>query len=135
MVRNRADPPLKAAIVVVLLVIVALVLVDRIDVETRLHQAEAEVSELTTQNRGPQGPDGDPGRAPTEEEIAAAIDEYCSAHNSCIGPAGATGPAGSTGPTGSAGASVGSVQCNGTSISFYSTTGTYLGSVKAVCIP
>lgn len=40
---------------------------------------------------GPQGPQG-PG--PTDEQIAAAVERYCSAHDNCRGPAGPPGPAG-----------------------------------------
>lgn len=37
------------------------------------------------------GPRGEPGRAPTEEEIAVAVANYCTARNDCQGPVGPQG--------------------------------------------
>lgn len=101
----------------------------------RAQKLEQQVADMTGQSRGLQGEDGEPGRPPSAEEIAAAVEAYCAANDGCRGIQGATGQTGATGATGTAGVSVGSIKCNGTSISFYSTTGQLLGNVKMVCIP
>lgn len=48
---------------------------------------------------GVDGQDGEPGRPPTEEEVAAAVEAFCS-DGACKGDTGATGPKGDTGDTG-----------------------------------
>lgn len=52
---------------------------------------------------GSTGPQGEPGRAPTKEEIAAAVEQYCAEHSQCRGeqgPAGADGKNGQDGTDG-----------------------------------
>lgn len=127
-----------AALGIIAVTVAVLLGIDRADLLTQIATLKQANTELTTQNRGVQGADGDPGRAPTAAEIAAAVEAYCAERDECRGVqgiAGATGQTGDTGSTGAAGVSVGSVKCNGTSISFYSTTGQLLGNVKLVCIP
>jgi hypothetical protein len=43
------------------------------------------------------GPPGDPA---TDEQVQAAVDNFCAAHNDCAGPPGEPGPAGPAGPAG-----------------------------------
>lgn len=117
-----------------------------VELQNRTNRAEAAIGELVSQNRGPQGPDGrpgPPGPAPTAEEIAAAVEAYCDAHDGCKGPQGAPGKNGvngtpgangAPGATGSAGASITKVTCERTSISFWAGA-TKIGSVSMVCIP
>lgn len=124
----RPNPILLGLLILSLIALALWPLTQLADERADNERLQAELAQLQEQNRGPQGPDGDPGRAPTTEEIAAAVEAYCAAHDSCRGTAGARGA------TGSAGVSIGSVVCNGTSISFFSTTGKHLGSVKQVCI-
>jgi hypothetical protein len=52
---------------------------------------------------GPKGDTGDPGRAPTQDEIEAAVASYCFTHDRCQGPAGEDGTDGLQGPAGAAG--------------------------------
>lgn len=59
---------------------------------------------------GAAGSQGPAGPGPTDDQIAAAVAAYCTAHGNCTGPA---GPAGSTGPTGPAGRGVASIDCKG----------------------
>lgn len=47
---------------------------------------------------GAPGEPGPPGRAPTAEEIAAAVAAYCEANNGCQGPQGEPGQPGEPGP-------------------------------------
>lgn len=52
----------------------------------------AEISEpITTGAPGPAGPAGEPGRAPTAEEIAAAVEEFCAERSACTGAQGEPG--------------------------------------------
>lgn len=121
-----------------------------VDASERADRLEAQLHELTTQNRGPQGPEGDPGRAPSPEEIAAAVADYCAAHGDCRGSQGIAGTPGkdgqdgqsvqgpqgvpgSNGVNGSNGLGITRVQCNGTSISFFAGTA-LVGTVAMVCI-
>jgi hypothetical protein len=53
---------------------------------------------------GPQGPQGLPGRDATDAQVASAVDSYCFAHASCIGPQGPKGDVGPKGDPGDAGA-------------------------------
>ena len=133
--KYRPNPILLTLLVLAVIALLLYPLVAWQKAEERAADLEQQVAELTLQNRGPQGPDGEPGRAPTEDEILQAVTAYCSSSGSCVGPAGATGSTGQSGPQGSPGVSVGSVKCNGTSITFYSTTGQSLGSIRMVCIP
>lgn len=111
-----------------------------VELQNRTNRAEAAISELVSQNRGPQGPDGrpgPPGPAPTAEEIAAAVGAYCDAHDGCKGPQGAPGKNGANGTpgaNGAPGAGVTKVSCHGTYIRFWAGT-TSVGDVKMVCIP
>ena len=88
---------------VVAVTIAVLLLIDRADLIQQIHELKAVNTELTTQNTGPKGADGDAGRPPTDEEISEAVEAYCAAHDDCAGPSGATGATGSTGPAGSPG--------------------------------
>lgn len=136
--KYRPNPILLGLLIVAVLALLLYPVFGWQRAEERNTQLEQENRELTTQNRGVQGADGEPGRAPTAEEIAAAVEAYCGAHDGCRGvqgETGATGQTGATGSTGSTGVSVGSVKCNGTSITFYSTTGANLGTIRMVCIP
>lgn len=136
--KYRPNPILLGLLIVAVLALLLYPVFGWQRAEERNTQLEQENRELTTQNRGVQGEDGEPGRPPTADEIAEALAVWCEARNDCIGPqgnAGATGPAGSPGSSGPPGASVGSVKCNGTSITFYSTTGANLGTIRMVCIP
>jgi hypothetical protein len=131
----RPNPILLGLLIVSVLALLLYPVVGWQKAEDRNTKLEQQVAELTGQSRGPQGPDGEPGRAPTSDEILAAVAEYCAASNLCVGPMGAAGANGAAGPQGAPGVSVGSVKCNGTSITFYSTTGQNLGSIRMVCIP
>jgi hypothetical protein len=62
---------------------------------------------------GQPGASGAAGPGPTDDQIAAAVAAYCTAHGNCTGPAGPTGSAGPTGPTGPAGRGVASIDCKG----------------------
>ena len=93
----------KATIAIVAITVAVLFGIDRIDLLQQIHELKTVNNELTTQNTGPKGADGDTGRPPTDDEIAAAVEAYCAAHDDCAGPAGATGATGSTGPAGSPG--------------------------------
>jgi hypothetical protein len=54
--------------------------------------------------RGPEGLDGEPGSSASEEEIAAAVEAYCSRDPSpCVGPQGPPGLEGPQGPQGPVG--------------------------------
>lgn len=55
---------------------------------------------------GPQGPQGPP---PSDAQVFAAVQSYCSTRNECRGPEGPTGPAG---PKGDQGVSISSVECD-----------------------
>lgn len=52
---------------------------------------------------GQAGSPGAPGPGPTDDQIAAAVDAYCSARNDCQGPAGPAGADGEDGAPGPAG--------------------------------
>lgn len=123
--------------------VVVLLGMQLVNSENERKELRSQIADLTTQNRGPQGPEGDPGRAPTEEEIAAAVADYCAANGGCIGPKGDTGAPGKNGVNGAAGPAgangangggVTSVRCFGTYIRFYSGA-TPIGDIKMVCIP
>jgi Collagen triple helix repeat (20 copies) len=100
------------------------------DVESPAQVAEgvdgAEVSADVLQGEtGPTGPTGEPGRAPTSVEVLAAVTEYCSSGDRCVGAngrsvtdaeirsavdaycaaVGCVGPAGTPGSTGPSGPS------------------------------
>lgn len=139
-----------AATVILISVVILFLAVRVTEAENRALKAEETLAELTTQNRGPQGPEGDPGRAPTQEEIAAAVADYCAAHNDCKGEPGAAGAPGKNGQDGKSiqgpqgvpgangingtnGLGITRVQCNGTSISFFAGV-TLIGNVAMVCI-
>lgn len=49
---------------------------------------------------GRDGTDGEDGPAPTQEQIARAVADYCAARNECRGPPGEPGPPGADGPPG-----------------------------------
>jgi hypothetical protein len=52
----------------------------------------AEISEtITTGPPGEQGPAGEPGRPPTADEIAAAVEAFCAEHDACAGDPGEPG--------------------------------------------
>lgn len=123
------------------LAIFGLLIAENSQLKFRVDRAEDAVKELVVQNRGPQGPEGDPGRPPTEEEIARAVAEYCAANNGCIGPQGEPGrngkdgasiqgPAGANGQNGTG---ITRVVCEGTSVAFYAGS-TFVGRVKMVCL-
>lgn len=129
---------LLALLVASVLAIFGLLIAENSQLKFRVDRAEDAVEELVVQNRGPQGPEGDPGRPPTEEEIAQAVADYCAANNGCIGPQGEPGRNGKDGasiqgPQGAPGVGVTRVVCNGTSISFYAGN-TLVGNVKMVCL-
>lgn len=132
--KYRPNPILLGLLIVAVLALLLYPVFGWQRAEERNTQLEQENRELTTQNRGPQGPDGEQGPAPTDEQILAAVTDYCASSGLCVGPQGATGATGSSGSSGPPGVSVGSVKCNGTSITFYSTTGQNLGSIRVVCI-
>lgn len=98
--KNRPNPILLALFILGLLALAFYPLYGWQREAERSEALEQQVTELTTQNRGPQGPDGDPGRAPTADEIAAAVEAYCAAHNSCTGPQGIAGKDGADGAPG-----------------------------------
>jgi len=53
---------------------------------------------------GPPGKDADPAAKPTDEQVAAAVEAYCSRETQpCRGPAGPEGPMGPQGPKGDVG--------------------------------
>jgi hypothetical protein len=60
---------------------------------------------------GADGPVGQQGPAPTDDQITAAVASYCQAHDDCVGPTGPTGPSGSSGKDGSDGRGISSVEC------------------------
>lgn len=114
--------------------------------ETGPAGADGQDGASVTGPRGPSGADGDPGRAPTAEEISAAVAAYCGQEPSpCVGPQGAAGPAGPAGPQGTtgdqglAGASVTNVTCqtDGTWLVTYSDgrTSTTEGPCRVPLIP
>lgn len=137
-----------AATVILISVVILFLAVRVTEAENRALKAEETLTELTTQNRGPQGPEGDPGRAPTQEEIAAAVADYCAERNSCRGEPGAAGAPGKNGqdgksiqgPQGAPGANganaqgITRVQCLGTAIRFWSGP-IHVGDVAMVCLP
>lgn len=138
-----------AATVVLISVVIFFLAARVVEAENRAEKAEKTLSDLTTQNRGPQGPEGDPGPAPTQEQIAAAVADYCAAHNSCQGEKGDSGtpgrdgadgqsiqgPQGIPGVNGAAGPSLSitRVTCERTAIAFWN-GGTLLGRVAMVCL-
>lgn len=137
-----------AATVMLISVVIFFLTARVVEAEKRALTAEKTLSELTTQNRGPQGPEGDPGPSPTQEQIAAAVADYCNQEGEpCKGDTGAAGapgkngsdgqsiqgPQGASGRDGKNGAGITNVVCNGTSISFYSGN-SLVGSVKMVCL-
>jgi hypothetical protein len=95
----------------------------------------AQLEQLVTQNRGPRGDDGlsayeiwlSLGNTGTEEDFIESL-------RGERGSDGLNGQDGRNGAPGPSGASVGSIVCNGTSISFYSTTGKLIGNLKQVCV-
>lgn len=131
-----------AATVVLVAVVIFFLAARVVEAEHRAQRAEDTLEELTTQNRGPQGPEGDPGRAPTADEIAAAVADYCAEHDSCRGPQGEPGRNGKDGASiqgpaganGQNGVGITRVECLGTSIRFWAGS-TVVGNVKMVCIP
>jgi hypothetical protein len=62
---------------------------------------------------GVNGAQGSPGPAPTDDQVRAAVDVYCAAHDDCTGPAGPQGSQGPTGPSGAAGRGIESIDCTG----------------------
>ena len=139
-----------AATVVLISVVIFFLAARVVEAENRAEKAEKTLSDLTTQNRGAQGPEGDPGRAPTPSEIAAAVADYCAQEGSpCKGPQGEPGASGANGrdgkdgvsiqgpagQNGAAGPSLGitRVTCERTSIAFWN-GGTLLGRVAMVCL-
>lgn len=80
---------------------------------------------------GQNGRDGAAGPGPTDDQLAAAVVSYCSAHDNCAGPAGGSGSPGPTGPPGAPGADgrgVTSIDCNvllgtGTTFTFHYSDG------------
>lgn len=55
---------------------------------------------------GRDGTDGEDGPAPTQEQIARAVADYCAARNECRGPQGEPGPPGADGPPGPPGSPI-----------------------------
>ena len=130
---------LVALLVASVLAIFGLLIAENSQLKFRVDRAEDAVEELVVQNRGPQGPEGDPGRPPTAEEVAAAVADYCAEHDSCRGPQGEPGVAGRSiqgpsGANGQNGTGITKVECLGTSIRFWAGS-TIVGNVKMVCIP
>jgi hypothetical protein len=91
---------------------------------------------LTTQNRGPRGDDGlsayeiwlSLGNTGSEQDFIESL-------RGKPGTNGIDGRDGSAGSSGSNGLSVGKGVCTGTSINWYLTNNTYIGSTPLVCIP
>jgi hypothetical protein len=135
---NKLGQMLLALVIILFVVIIGALIWQNIELRNRVDRAESAVGQLVLQNQGVPGPEGDPGRAPTTEEIAAAVAAYCGAHSGCVGPAGTDGQNGAdgasiAGPAGPPGSGITSVRCNGTSISFFSGT-QLVGNVSMVCI-
>ncbi|WP_218044411.1 collagen-like protein [Paramicrobacterium chengjingii] len=63
------------------------------------------VSNYCTVN-GCRGADGQDGEPPTPEQVAEAVTAYCAANNGCQGPVGETGPQGPQGEQGAPGESI-----------------------------
>lgn len=140
MKRNWVGWVLIALCLSALVAIFWMLVAQNVELQNRTNRAEAAIEELVVQNRGPQGPDGaqgPPGPKPTPEEIAAAVEAHCDAHDGCKGPQGAPGKNGvngTPGANGAPGAGVTKVTCHGTYIRFWAGA-TSVGDVKMVCIP
>lgn len=145
--RNKIGVLLLIMLVAAVVTIIGLLMWRINELQDRSERAEAAIEQLVTQNRGVEGPQGDRGPGPTDEQIAEAVEAYCALHNGCAGPAGVAGKDGTNGTNGrngtdgkslagtqgAAGLGVTRVQCNGTSVSFFSGN-QLVGNIAMVCI-
>jgi hypothetical protein len=131
-------------VVLVLVGVVTLVLVGLLlfnlgqrnaSLEDENQRQDAIIQELLIQNRGPRGDDGlsayeiwlSLGNEGSEQDFIDSL-------RGRPGTNGIDGRDGDSGKPGSNGLSIGSVKCNGTSVSFFNTNGQQVGSIKQVCI-